>query len=467
MAQIYNGLKDLLHKNSLSLPLDTQNVTGSKIDIFNFPEYILKYRFTYSANKSKAPCSLRDPALDDLLPSEVQNIQWALVKNQIEFAYNTTPAIYYLWNKIFRLSPDDIKSWDDFQRIPPITKEHQRLLGWRNFLPAPIADFYCNGIADGKSRSRIDPNLLIDQAKWTGGTTAKQGVEYVQVLIPQADWRASVDTMERMLYPVKHIVESINMAVTTYDQRHIARPIFEAQLRRYGKEQMAMPVGCSDEAWIWMIKESGARCGVAPPADHPLKGIGWPGMLEACGKQFDLALMSSTVPPAELLRKMLEHHMTILNVGGDTASLPTYFSLINRDEYDPGDRESVVRALQTIMTLKIAQIAPSYTEIVTPVDLSFSRKGEEGVLLQTNCASVWVDGITGESCLVPALKSQMIRSSATGNLVSVISVDEFGRTDKFHQQILRYNDFPLDKNLMPIYGEPNCSGGSSTGGCAG
>jgi len=306
--------------------------------------------------------------------------------------------------------------------------------------------------------------LLIVQEKWTGGTSATKGTDYVQVIITKADWRASVDTMERLLYPVRDIVERINIAATSYDMRHIARPIFEAQLHRYGKHLLARPPGSSDEAWIWQLKDLGAHCGVAPPADHPLKGVGWPGMICGCVDQFELALMSSTVPERSLLFRMLENNMAVLNVGGDTGSLPTYYSLVGPNN---SDQDTIDKDLDELEKLKVISIAPSYTEIVSPKDLTSSRKNEEGVILQTNYSSAWVNREKNESYLMPALKTQMIRSSATGNLVYVLDVDEFGRPDSFHHQILRYNDFRLTDNWMPICENPHSSGGTSRGGCAG
>jgi hypothetical protein len=289
------------------------------------------------------------------------------------------------------------------------------------------------------------------------------GSDFIQIIITEADWRASVDTMERILNPVSEIVSTISMGATTYDQRHIARPIFEAQLRRYGKHLLARAPGCSDEAWLWQINELGFQAGVAPPVDHPLKGIGWPGMIDIGGK-FKLALMSSTVPTPDILKKMITSGMAILNVGGDTGSLPTYYSLIGPNIYDYKDDKTVLTHLED---LRIISLGPAYTEIVSPVDLSCSLPKEEGILLQTNFAAVWNDVKTNRSHICPALKSQMIRSSATGNLVKVTGVDELKRPKTFNRNILRYNDFRLNTDLRPIYENPHVSGGTSRGGCAG
>lgn len=99
MAKIYSGLKHLLSRATLALPLDDQSISGVKVDIFNFPEYIMGYRLDTEI-KDNVPKDLRDPGLDNFQPTQIKNIQWALLKNQIEFSYNTTPAIFYLWSHI-------------------------------------------------------------------------------------------------------------------------------------------------------------------------------------------------------------------------------------------------------------------------------------------------------------------------------------------------------------------------------
>lgn len=467
MVLVYGELEKLVGNNTRELPLDSTRIRGSPIDIFNFADYVRLFALTETELCDTIISGLNDPLLDTFSPKKIRDMQTYLIKKQVAFAYETTPAIHFLWKEVFGIHPDDIKSIDDFQKVPPVTKEHQRLLGWQNFIPAPIADYYLNGVPGGVSKDEIDPNLVNAQDKWTGGTSATHGRDYVQIVIPLADWRASVDTMERLLRPVEHIVRDINIAGTQYDMRHIARPIFEAQLARYGKSLLAMPPGANDDAWLQILQNMGISGGVAPPVDHPLKGLGWPGMLYGCGDQFKLALMSSTIPTDELLRGMLENGMAILNVGGDTGSLPTYYALANPHEYDRGDPASVKGVLAELTKLHTIPIAPAYTEIVSPVDLTPSMVGEEGILLQTNYASVWHDQDTGEKYIVPAMKSQMIRSSATGNLVRVMDVDDLDNPNRFHHQILRYKDFKLDKNLMPKYENPHSSGGSSRGGCAG
>ncbi|MBW2976120.1 hypothetical protein KY347_01590 [Candidatus Woesearchaeota archaeon] len=448
MARVYGGLEEILGKPEIHLKID-----DSPFDILNFQDYVLGYATT------DIPFSdLKDSRVEELSQNEILDLQWKLLKKQLDFSYATTPAIKFLWD-IYGLTPEKITSWNKFQKIPPITKEHQRVLGWPNFLPAPIADYYLNGIS-AESVEQVNTNLRIAQEKWTGGTSAELGKDYVQIIIPKADWVASSQTMGRILNPASDIVDKIGIAVTTYDMRHIARPIFEEQLRFYGKHLLARPVESSDEAWQWIISNIGADIGAAPPVDSPLKGVGWPGMLYTSGEQFKLALMSSTVPSEELLKKMLEYKITVLNVGGDTASLPTYCSLVM-----PGGHETLEDDLNKLKTLDIIQIGPAYTEVVSPVDLSPSRVGEEGVLLHTNYTSVWQE--KGNSFLVPALKNQMIRSSATGNLVFVTEVNNLGRPASFYHNILRCNDFSLDERFKPLYGNLHTSGGSSRGGCAG
>jgi hypothetical protein len=448
MAKIYGNLETILGVNRLELPMDTELANGSRLDIMSFPEYILNFR-TNSVTNLLGPFEQEE--------QYILNLQEQLIKKQLLFSYSTTPAIHFLWKNIFKIHPSEINSLEDFQRIPPVTKEHLRLLDWRNFLPAPIAEYFMEG---APKSAKVDPNLKIAQQKWTGGTTAKDGRDYVQVIMTEADWRASVQTMAQILKPAEADILSMNIGLTTYDMRHIARPIFEGQLSLYGKHLTAVPPGASDESILYIADMLGATCGVATPNDHPLKGIGWSGLMSE--KKFRVALMSSTIPPTPLLDEMVNRNMTILNVGGDTGSLPTYYSLVSQQDYDKHPESFLVQKLRKLNTISMA---PSYTEIVSPADMSFSQVGEEGVLLQTNIASVWDDG--KQTYLVPALKTQMIRSSATGNLVKVISTDGFGRPNQFHHQILRYDDFRLDDSLRPIYGSPVSNGGTSKGGCAG
>jgi hypothetical protein len=151
--------------------------------------------------------------------------------------------------------------------------------------------------------------------------------------------------------------------------------------------------------------------------------------------------------------------------------LPTYYCAVRPDE----DRRNNI---QEITNLKIIKLAPALTEIVNPRNLTPANLNTWGVLLQTNCAAVWENGQyvqnngqrvwipDGTTCLVPALKTQMIRSSATGNLVYVTRVDENNIPTAFNHLILRYNDFELDSQYKPLLDFPRSSGGSATGGCA-
>ena len=464
MASVWGRGKKLI-SHPIALPLDGERIGGAPIDITNFDRFVLE-----SAATQLPIQSLDDLSIASLPLNEVRSIQWQLLKAQLQFSYATTPAIKYLWD-LFGIEPKQITSLEIFQsNVLPITKEHQRLFGWMNFLPAPIAEYFCSG---EHSLKQINPNFHIAERKWTGGTSANQGSDYVYVIIPKADWRASVQTMARIMAPLKDIVQKSRFAATTYDRRHIAEPIFEEQLREYGVHLLAKPVGASDEDFYYLIKEHDVHILVAPPLDHPAKGQGIPGALKEVASQVDLVLMSSATPTAQTLRILAENKIAVLNVGGDTASLPTYYvSIIPKNE-------DLSQTIKEMSILNIIQVAPSFTEIIDPLTLKPTSTGSWGVLLQTNCASVWENGgyvekngqqtwiPDGTTQLVPALKSQMVRSSATGNLLNVSKADEAGNALSFHHKILRYNDFDLDDNLKPILDYPRSAGGAATGGCAG
>jgi len=459
MAKIRSGLAKITGHSEYRLPLDGEIINGSEVDIFTFPKYIKRYKQQFFYNGEKFS-RLNSPQIENLSEEHIKEIQWQLLKNQIDFAFATTPAINYIWKEIYKISPEKINCWDDFESIPPITKKHQRLFGWINFLPAPIADFYIDGLSNDESIDDVNSNLMIEKRKYTGGTTAKEGSDYILIVIPKADWRASVDTMERLLLPIEHAVKSISIAATPYIRVHIAEEIFESQLGRYGKHIISKPAGANDTAWLWQINDIQAQGVAASPQDHPLKGAGLPTMFYSQDTKFKLALMSSTIPSESLLKDMLEKGIAVLNVGGDTGSLPTYYSIA-----DPNSA-SINKNLENLINLKTITLAPSLTEIINPVNLKPSKIYEEGVLLQTNYASIWKD-TNGEEYFAPALKTQMIRSSATGNLVYVTGLDKFNKPSTFHHQILRYDDFATNEELMPIYENPHSEGGASRGGCAG
>ncbi|NKB61857.1 MAG: hypothetical protein GKR95_06865 [Gammaproteobacteria bacterium] len=451
--------------NAIDLLLDSERIGGAPIDITNFDQYVL----------ARAPEQLPIRSMNDLsiakLPlDEIRLIQWQLLKAQLQFSYATTPVIKYLWD-LYGLEPKHITNWEAFQsKVLPITKKHQRLLGWMNFLPAPIAAYLCSG---EHAPTQVNPNFHIEKRKWTGGTSANRGSDYVYIIIPKADWRASVQTMARILEPLKEIIKKSRFAATTYDRRHIAEPIFEEQLREYGVHLLAKPVGASDQEFYYLMKEHDVHILVAPPIDHPAKGQGIPGALKKMATQMDLVLMSSATPTAETLQVLAKNRIAVLNIDGDTASLPTYYvSVIPKDE-------ELSEIIKKMSVLNIIQIAPSLTEVINPRTLQPISLDSWGVLLQTNWASVWENGEyvekngqkvwvpDGTTRLVSALKSQMIRSSATGNLVNVLETDEFGHPLSLHHKILRYNDFDLDDDLKPVLDHPRSFGGAATGGCAG
>ena len=351
----------------------------------------------------------------------------------------------------------------------PVTKAHQRLLGWMNFLPSPVAEYLLLG---GVEPDRVNPNLHIEKRKWTGGTSAERGSDYVYIIITRADWRASAETMWQIIEPLDAVVKNLTLAATTYDRRHIAEPMWETYLEHLGVHLLAKPAGASDSSFYYMLRESNVQILAAPPMDHPAKGQGIPGALQQVAEQLAVALMSSVTPSEDTLRILAESGIATVNVGGDTGSLPTYYSLVI-----PASG-NVAGSIAEMKRLRIVHLAPALTEIVSPVSLAPARSSTWGVLLQTNLAASWQGGRyqdrdgqrvwvpDGTSRLVPALKTQMLRSSATGNLVYVLDSDRDGLPVEFHHLILRYNDFELDPNLRPILGYPRSSGGAATGGRA-
>jgi hypothetical protein len=463
MARVWGRAREVIGP-SVELALDAESIHGTPVDITNFDQYVL------AQAADRLPInSLDDPAISEMTMDEIRAVQWRLVKAQLEFAYATTPAIKYLWD-LHEIAPKQVDGWQSWRaKVPPITKAHQRLLGWMNFLPAPVAEYVLVG---GIETHQVNPNLHIEKRKWTGGTSARHGSDHVYIIIPKADWRASVQTMVRIAKPLERTLGKSVYAATTYDRRHIAEPIFEDQLQGYGIHLLAKPAGSSDAAFYRILRENGVNILVAPPVDHPAKGQGIPGALKEVADQLDVVLMSSATPTEETLRTLAENKIAIVNVGGDTGSLPTYCSVVA----DEGG--SIKESIDRMKRLRIIQLAPALTEIVNPTNLAPAALGTWGVLLQTNCAATWEDGRyvkqnvrtlwkpDGTSRLVPALKTQMIRSSATGNLVHVLRVDEDGIPVEFHHLILRYNDFEVGPSLRPILDYPRSSGGSPTGGCA-
>jgi hypothetical protein len=463
MARVWGRGREVISP-SIELRLDGESIDGGPIDITNFDQYVLA-----EAADQLPLSSLDDPTIAELSLDEIRTVQWRLVKAQLRFAYATTPAIKYLWD-LYEVTPEEIDDWDAFRtKVLPITKAHQRLLGWMNFLPAPIAEYVLVG---GINAQQVNPNLHIEKRKWTGGTSARQGSDYVYIIIPKADWRASFQTMAWIVKPLQDILKRSAYAATTYDRRHIAEPIFEEQLRRYGIHLLAKPVGASDDSFYHILRENGVSILVAPPLDHPAKGQGIPGALKKMAGQLEAVLMSSATPTEDTLRTLAENGIAVLNVGGDTGSLPTYCSAVIPES------GSIRQSIERMKRLEIIQIAPALTEIVNPTNLAPVTLGTWGVLLQTNCTATWEGGRyvqqngrttwvpDGTTRLVPALKTQTIRSSATGNLVYVLSIDKDGIPTEFHHLILRYNDFELGPRLQPILDYPRSSGGSPTGGCA-
>ena len=248
--------------------------------------------------------------------------------------------------------------------------------------------------------------------------------------------------------------------------------MFENLLNGYGIHLLAKPAGAVDDSFYYILRENETNTLAAPPIDHPAKGQGIPGALKALADQLKVALMSSATPTGDTLLTLAESGIAVLNVGGDTGSLPTYYSAVIPEP------DGIHQALEQMKRLKIIPIAPAMTEIVNPVNLAPTQLGMWGVLLQTNCAATWEYGeyverngkrvwmSDGVTRLVPALKTQMIRSSATGNLVYVLGTDEDGIPAAFHHLILRYNDFELGPKLLPILDYPRSAGGSAIGGCA-
>lgn len=56
---------------------------------------------------------------------QIRAYQWSTIRELIEFAYNNN-SFYEKHFKVSDIHPDDIKNWDDYSKIPPLTKDHIR-----------------------------------------------------------------------------------------------------------------------------------------------------------------------------------------------------------------------------------------------------------------------------------------------------------------------------------------------------
>jgi phenylacetate-CoA ligase len=65
-------------------------------------------------------------AVETLSPEEMQALQWRRLKKQLH--YNFENSIYYRQEKFQKagLTPDDIRTFEDFQDIPLMTKDEHR-----------------------------------------------------------------------------------------------------------------------------------------------------------------------------------------------------------------------------------------------------------------------------------------------------------------------------------------------------
>ena len=69
-----------------------------------------------------------NPQIETLPPEELKSLQWRCLKAQLQYNYDT--SVYYREEKFHKagITPQDVKTFEDFQKIPLMTKdEHRRI----------------------------------------------------------------------------------------------------------------------------------------------------------------------------------------------------------------------------------------------------------------------------------------------------------------------------------------------------
>jgi phenylacetate-CoA ligase len=64
--------------------------------------------------------------IETMLPEKMKDLQWKRLKNQLQYNYDN--SVYYREEKFQKvgMTPDDIQSFEDFQKIPLMTKDEHR-----------------------------------------------------------------------------------------------------------------------------------------------------------------------------------------------------------------------------------------------------------------------------------------------------------------------------------------------------
>ena len=82
---------------------------------------------------------------------ELKSLQWERLKRQLQYCYDTSPLFYRKKFDSLGLKPGDIKTWDDFHKLPVMgNKEEERMSQEQSMkdLGHPFGTYLCADFKD-------------------------------------------------------------------------------------------------------------------------------------------------------------------------------------------------------------------------------------------------------------------------------------------------------------------------------
>jgi len=119
---------------------------------------------------------------------ELKSLQWERLKRQLQYCYDTSPLYYRKKFDALGLKPGDIKTWDDFHKLPVMgNKEEERMSQEQSMrdLGHPFGTYLC---ADLKDLAFLSS---------TGGTT---GIPTFSYLYTRGDMKSEVESVGRIFW---------------------------------------------------------------------------------------------------------------------------------------------------------------------------------------------------------------------------------------------------------------------------
>ncbi len=256
--------------------------------------------------------SFMDPQLDKVSKSEREKFLLSLIQKQLKYAYENVDFYRESFDKK-GIKPSDIKTIEDFRKLPILKKETVRKLGPYGLLPKKLLQ---------TDKTKGEERIFLNRG--TGGTTG----EPTSMFWTYADWKANTESIIRMMDEIK--IKHPLIAFNGYNQGHIAGPAFDAIIRMLNGITIPRHFSSDDEKAMQQMEKYKANVLIATPQSGSKKGGSIVDFLNADkngyinGKNVFMIIHSSTPMTDELIQELAEldiHH--IVNIYGSTDAFPT------------------------------------------------------------------------------------------------------------------------------------------------